>query len=634
MMTKKKETQENKDKQEEMFEDTKEQEQLYQEEKPKKKTRHPFTHFILLLTLLSSLLSLGLSFYYQKKIGLSLLDIVEQLLLVLFTILFVLFTISTKRKKKGLILLGSFFLLLYYAANILFVLPISLPYLLTGIPNFQGKSITEVIAYAEQNNLSLKQVYEYSDIVSEYHVINQDTSSITNLAKIKSLTVAISEGPSPYKEVVIPDMTSWDVERVLAFIQENNLSNVKVEFIASDKAVDTVISQNKTGSMARNEEFKLTFSYGEERTNKQVKLIDLTNKSKLEALFYLEQNGISYEFKEDFSKKIKKGNVMAQSKKAGTTIKIEEDKIEVTISKGTKINVPDLKQMNLTEITNWVIENQLKLELTEKYDEKIKKNKVIEANYQKGDSVATGTIIKVTYSKGSITMPKFNSFEEFMTWANEHNIPYEEKHEFSTTVPAGEVISYSYKKGQTIKNNDTIIVTISDGEEIKVPDLIGLSKADAESKLKKLGLNYNFIYKASNSVAKDKVLAQSITEGSGVSKGTTITVTLSNGKKETSSTSKKSSSSSSSSNQTQTTPAAPSCDASKKTTVYIYDELVSSGNANTTCSKIKTAYPNLKFSCTYQSGTGISAGLLLNSNEIDGREFNACETITLRIAQN
>ena len=68
-------------------------------------------------------------------------------------------------------------------------------------------------------------------------------------------------------------------------LYDNYLSNVSVEFISSDQDVDTVIEQSTSGNLSRDEEIKLTFSYGEELGYNEVKLIDFTNKSKFEIEF-------------------------------------------------------------------------------------------------------------------------------------------------------------------------------------------------------------------------------------------------------------------------------------------------------------------------------------------------------------
>ena len=360
-------------------------------------------------------------------------------------------------------------------------------------------------------------------------------------------------------------------------------------------------------------------------------------------------NRISYDIERDFSKKIERGKVAGQSIEAGDTVPVNSDNhLVLTISKGKSIKIPNLKKMTMVEITEWVIENKLKLEFTDQYDDSVKENQVIDANYHKGDEVEQGTVIKVVISKGSLVMREFKTLEEFRSWADKYGISYEEKHEFSKDVSQGEVISYSYKKGDVIKNGDSIIVTISDGEERKVPNIIGMSKKEAIDALEEVGLNYNFVMQNSTK-EKNTVIKQSISAGSTVSDGTTITVTLSNGKQteyreEDNSNSSNSNSGSgngsssdndnSGSNDTPspTPDPTPSCDRSKTTMVYIYDELISS-NPTTTCANIKAAYPNVQFTCQYVS-SGPGVGLLVNSGEIDAHALNHCDTYTLKIQQN
>lgn len=185
--------------------------------------------------------------------------------------------------------------------------------------------------------------------------------------------------------------------------------------------------------------------------------------------------------------------------------------------------------MSLVEITDWIIENKLKIEFSNRYDDSVKENQVIEANYRKGDTVEQGATIEVVISRGPLVMEEFDNYDDFKKWANQYGISYEERHEFSDDVSQGEVISYSYKKGDTIKNGDSIVVTISDGSQCEVPDLIGMSKKEAIKALEDAGLNYNFVTQNSNK-SKNTVIKQSISSGSEVSSGTTVTVTLSNGK--------------------------------------------------------------------------------------------------------
>ncbi len=460
-------------------------------------------------------------------------DIVNGLLLLGISIFLgsICFTNPTKRKLTSYLCLIVLFVFQLLGCLVYFKV---LVWPTNNVGNFVGKSLSDIIEWSNENDIILKQEYEYSDLVPEYHIIYQNVNPNTKLNKIKQISVSISQGPSPYKEVVLPNMVGWNTDNVLEFIEKNHLTNVEVEFVKSTEKENTLIEQSETGNVMRNSEIKFTFSYGEERKYTEVKLIDLTEKTKFEAEFYLKQYGIKYEFNYDFSDKVERDSVISQDVKAGSMVAISGDDaktVKITISKGPKIIVPDLKKMTVSEITDWIIDNNLKVEFKERYDDSVKANSVADVNYEKGDVVEENTLIIVTLSKGNLVMEKFESYSQFREWADTYGITYEEKHEFSDNVATGEVIKYSYEVGKTIKNGDVIIVTISDGKKVVVPNVVGLTKSSATTKLKNAGLGYNFVYKYSNSVDKGKVISQSISSGSEVSNGTTITVSISNGPK-------------------------------------------------------------------------------------------------------
>ena len=613
-----------------------------------KRKRHPIVNFMLFLTLISSILYF-LSIIIYKENDLNIINLlISVLLLFIFTIFFILMAIKSNNKKKNIIFISSFFLTLYNVFGILTTTNILVIPNNNKVVDFSNKSLSEGVLWASKNNITLNQEYEYNDMIPEYNIIFQNKKAGTSIKKIKELTVSVSEGPSPYKEVIVPDMTTWDSDRVLSFINKNYLSNISLEFVNSDKEKNTVIEQDKKGNLKRNDEIKLTFSYGEEEIN-EVNLSNLCGKSKFEALFYLKQNKINFEIKEDFSNSVKRGYVMSQDIKPGKLIKVSDDKVVLTISKGKKIKVPNLVNMSVTEITNWIIKNRLKLEFTDKYDDKIKDNKVISANYKKGDIIEQGSTVNIVISKGKLVMPKFSSIVDFYEWADKYSIKYEEKHEYSDTVAIGEVIKYSVSSGKTIKNDEVITVVISDGKECSVPNIIGLSKSDAISKLKRANLGYNFVYQNSNKVLKDKVISQSISAGSKVSSGTTITVIISNGKKEVTSnnsSSKNNNSSSNGNNSSNNNSNNNNSGGSNNTCVsktYTVSGSIrnifnnSSGYSDTSSSLYSffgSNYPGVKIYVEGVSDTGMSPGSYVGGIG-PGSTITSCNgaTYTIRIAK-
>ena len=512
-------------------------------------------NILLIIVLISSLILFGLNIINKNT---SIFSLINSLLLTIFSIMFIVIGMTYTRRKKFNIILSSLLIIAYFSLNIFMLLNGSYSDLGNGVPNFSGKSLTYAVKWANKNNIKLNQDYEFSDMIPEYSIISQDIKSNTSLKDISEITISVSEGPNPYKEVIVPNMITWNADRVINYVKDNYLSNVYVEFVESDKLVDTVIEQSLSGNMKRNDSLKLVFSYGEELGYNEYQLIDFKNMSKFEVEFFMKQHQLRYEFDEDFSDKVKKGYVIKQSINPGEMVSVNDTVIKVTISKGPKIKVPDLVNMSVNDVTEWAIKNKLKLEFLDSYDDNVKEGSIISVNVEKDSIIEEGTSIKVTISKGYLKMPKFKSLDEFRTWADKYEIKYTEEREFSDSVAIGEVISYSVKTGSVIKNDENIVVKISDGKNQTVPNLKGLTKSEAITKLKNAGLKYNFVYKNSDTT-KDKVLSQSISAGSNVSSGTTITVTLSNGKSSSSSSSNSNSNSDTNTNNdnnknTQTEP--------------------------------------------------------------------------------
>ena len=527
-------------------------------DKKSTKKKHPIINFLSFIVFVVGIIFFISNLFFNNNDSNNLFILVNSLLLVLFTICFVFSSISNNKRMTGL---GCVLLIGYFAFNSL----INMGYIslntFNKVDDFSNMNLSQVIKWASDNKITINEEYEYSDMVDEYNIISQSVKAGTNLKEVSTITVAVSDGPNPSKNIVIPNMVSWDSERVINFVLDNHLSNVNVDFVSSEEKADTVIEQSYTGNMNRDEELNLTFSYGEELGYEEVKLIDFKNKSSFEVMFFCKQHQLNYELKDGFSDTIKKGFAYKQSIKAGEVVPINGDPITIHISKGPKIKVPDFKNYDLEKITNWVIKNRLKIKISDGYDDSIKENNIISTNYNKGDIISQGDTLEVVVSRGSLKMKNFKNLDAFREWADKYSIKYEIQYEFSNTVNIGEVISYSYKPGETIKNNDSIIVKVSDGKKIEVPNLKGLTKAEAIKKLKAVGLNYNFVNKSSDTVESGKVISQSMSAGSEVSRNATITVTISSGK---STTQKKESTqnkpnTNNNTNPTPVTPPTPTC---------------------------------------------------------------------------
>ncbi len=550
-------------------------------------------------------------------------DIISLLLILAFTCLFVLYTFDNKKQIYST--LGSTTLVLFGVFTLVGTLGVS--FAIDTNPNFTNQIYTEVLTWASEKEVEVIENYEYSDIIPIYHVIYQDIKTIDNK---EIITITISEGPNPEKNVTIPIMNGWSDQQVLEFVEQNHLSNVEVNFIVSSKQKDTVIEQSYTGEMRRNDILTLTFSIGEEAGLADFEMPNLKDLSIFEATFKLKQKGvttINYEYAYD--DKIIKNNVSNQNVTHGDTVSPTNTEFILTISKGIEVTITDITNMNLDELIEWTTSKRLKLEITDNYHETIKDGMVIEANYKQDDIVEEGTIIKVTISKGPLLMEEFQSVNDFREWVTKYNIPYTENYEFNNDIAQGNIVSYSHETGQTIKTGETVTITISNGKAITIPNLINKTKTEIDKICTNQGFTCSYVYSYSSTTTKGYSMYQSKTVGTEVVSGTSISITLSNGPKPTSSSS---SSNNDSNNNTTTTPPTPTCDSSITTLVYIQP-----GNTGTqTQSFLSSYFPQIKWNFNIVEAcpnADATSGVVCNAGSIDMQRLNHCDTYTVTIVR-
>ena len=411
------------------------------------------------------------------------------LLLIIVTCFLISFKKSFFKNKSAPTVITSIVVLGTIAFNGLYMTDvISLP-TQSYLPNFESENLTKAINWTEENNIKTDQNFEYSDTTQKYSVISQSEKAETLTKNLNTVDFVVSNGPDYNKEVILADMTGWNVDDVLDFVEENFLNNVTINFEENDSVdKETIIRQSTTGTIKRSDSIIFTASLGNKEDLSPIKLEDLTSKSLLRASVYLGRNGIQYELKYEFSDEIEKGHVISSDPKKGTTVNPDE-MVTLTISKGKEIKVPNLKNKTMAYVTKWMVENNLQINYSDRYDTEIESGRVIESNYKEGDIIEEGTTVDVTFSKGPLKMKKFDNINDFKSWADTNGIKYEIKEEFNSDVEKDKIIKTSIEEGKTINLDDTITVYVSRGEAVKVPDFSGNTKSEAQKACDNSGLS-------------------------------------------------------------------------------------------------------------------------------------------------
>ncbi|MCL1891598.1 MAG: Stk1 family PASTA domain-containing Ser/Thr kinase [Coriobacteriia bacterium] len=106
----------------------------------------------------------------------------------------------------------------------------------------------------------------------------------------------------------------------------------------------------------------------------------------------------------------------------------------------------------------------------------------------------------------------------------------EVEEEYSDTIEEGEVISQDPRAGEPVAEGSKVNLVVSKGADlIEMPELLNLSQAQAEARLKELGLDYTIEQKSDPDVDEGKVCGQSVEAGEKIRPTLRVTVFVSSG---------------------------------------------------------------------------------------------------------
>ena len=136
-----------------------------------------------------------------------------------------------------------------------------------------------------------------------------------------------------------------------------------------------------------------------------------------------------------------------------------------------------------------------------------------------------------------VALPNFVDMtrEEAEAQATQFNLVLEITEEFNSDVEAGKIISQDppYVEGYTVKEESTIKLVVSKGENIKiVPDVVGKAQAEAEQEIKAEELEVEIVQEASSRIEAGYVIRQEPESESELNAGGTVKIYVSTGVKQ------------------------------------------------------------------------------------------------------
>ena len=207
---------------------------------------------------------------------------------------------------------------------------------------------------------------------------------------------------------------------------------------------------------------------------KDVKVPDVSNLTLSEAEDELEDAGlvIASEIKDVVSEDIEEGKIVRTDPRAGSTVK---EGTSVTLYRSTGVETYTLENyvnMNVNEVSTILKDHGLKVEITEIDPDittcaVIGQNLVISQSLEEGSEVEAGDTITLTVLK-AVTFPDWylKTADEATEWSNNNcvtlNIEYQQ---VSDSNEVGKILTQSRPSGSTVKNNDSVTITVGVASE-------------------------------------------------------------------------------------------------------------------------------------------------------------------------
>lgn len=274
--------------------------------------------------------------------------------------------------------------------------------------------------------------------------------------------------------------------------------------------------------------------------------IDLTDWTVSDAQLWASDNNVKLQVEEQYNDQFDEGKIISQNPAKGSLVK-KGGFIKIIVSLGHDLSVtlplPDLKNMTKTEIEAWAEQNFMsKVRITTEYNDEVPAGEVISFEVNDStvvDEVKRSSPIYIIVSKGPdeqtavlVTVPNFKEMTvpQSYQFADENGITLKIAENYDDYAPSGSIIAQSEKADTKVKKGTEIILTVSKGKKILLPDFSASSKEQASAIAASLGITVT-ISEEYSSQSLGAFLSQSLAAGSVYQSGTVLELAYSLGNK-------------------------------------------------------------------------------------------------------
>ncbi len=315
-----------------------------------------------------------------------------------------------------------------------------------------GLDIEQASTWAYENDVLIVTREVYSNDFSEGVILAQSIPADVKLKGSTTMVLDVSIGRDPYELIDVPNFDStWNRTSIIQWLTQNGVDNfsltqLKNETIDEDYLITYRIIGATAETFTRSSSIDFTISQvTEESTITMVNFLG----SRLEAvdIWALEQN-MTYTYEQAFSDIYEVGTVMSQTQLPNVNVSTN-DILHFTISKGITdetVLMPTLLNLSHKEADSWLKENGLSYEYSYKYSSIYPEDTVMEQSATSGEEISIAEKIILTISKGEgLTVPNFSQYNYSMA-----HVPSDQ---FAGTVVVSQAYNLDVANGQLVSQS-------------------------------------------------------------------------------------------------------------------------------------------------------------------------------------
>ena len=411
---------------------------------------------------------------------------------------------------------------------------------LATVPNVVGMAQADAQNALTSANLTGGTITQaYSNTVAVGYVISQNPSAGATVASGTAVNITISlgvQGTTPVPNVVGMTQAAAQTAITSAGLTVGTITQAYSNTVPSGNVISQTPPSGAT--VTPGSAVNLTISQGPSPQETVPNVVGLTQSAASVVLsqVYLNVGTIS----QNYSSTIAAGFVISQSVAAGTTLPYGSYvDLVVSIGPPPNVTVPNVVGMAQADAQGALTSAYLAVgTITQAYSDTVPSGNVISQDPASGTSIATGSAVNLTVSQGlppQETVPNVVGLTQSAASVTLNQVDLNVgtvSQAYSSTEPAGFVISQSVAAGTTLSYGSfvNLVVSIGAPPTVTVPNVVGMAQADAQNALTSADLTVGTISQAySDTVPSGNVISQDPASGASIATGSPVNLTVSQG---------------------------------------------------------------------------------------------------------